>query len=106
MESAVLILVSGIIIAGVVLYSLIQLCKQLEIFILQSYESGESILAVIYGVVVIAGLVALFLLSSRSRLKGAKNSRVPIKHEPLEGIISGFVNGFYSGLKGEPTSHI
>lgn len=101
MNSTISIVVSGIIVAGIILYSLIQLLKQFEIFILQNFENGESLLTMTYGIITILGLVTLFLLFSKSKSNRSKRPEVEIKHEPLEGIISGFISGFYSGLKGQ-----
>lgn len=100
MKSTISIVVSGIIVAGMVLYSLIQLLKQLEIYLLQNYENGESLLTMIYGIVAIVGLTTLFFLFSRSN-KTKSAPEVKIEHEPIDGIISGFISGFYSGLKSE-----
>ncbi len=101
MKSTISIVISGIIVAGIVLYSLIQLLKQFEIFILQNYENGESLLTMTYGIITVLGLVTLFLLFSKTKSNKLIVPDVEIKHGPIEGIISGFISGFYSGLKSQ-----
>jgi hypothetical protein len=99
MKSSISILVAGIILSGIVLYSLIQLFKQFEIYILQNYEYAETILTAIYGVVVAGGLVGLYLIFKGQRRPEEVLPVARVQHEPIEAAITGFINGFVTGMK-------
>ncbi len=97
--STITILVSSLIIAGVVIFSLIQLLRQFETFVLQNYNNGETILTLLYGLLVVVGLLSLYLIFSTSRKRREPELPKYIPTKPVEAIVGGFMDGFVEGLQ-------
>lgn len=97
--STITILVSSLIIAGVVIFSLIQLLRQFETFVLQNYNNGETILTLLYGLLVVVGLLSLYLIFSTSRKRREPELPKYIPTKPVETIVGGFMDGFVEGLQ-------
>lgn len=96
--STVTTLVSSLIIAGLVIFSSIQLLRQFESYILQNYANGNSILAIIYGLVVIVGLVSLYNILSGNGKKHESEPAKIIPETPVDAILHGFMSGFVEGF--------
>ncbi len=105
LTSTVTTMVTSLIIAGVIIFSLIQLFRQFENYVLQNFENGESILTLLYGLVVIVGLISLYIIFSGKGKKEKKlEKRIP--DHPIDAIFTGLIDGFADGIRGQNAKQI
>ena len=92
----------GLVLAAIVIFSVLQFGKALQI-IFSQYENGLYFELATFGIAAIAGCVVLFALFSTT--KKSASERVEITPSlDIQGLMAQFNDGFVKGFKTTPTS--